>query len=47
MYDSWDEVLNRIEQEHGIEAMEQVSNLIDEGVISDILEEHECESLYL
>ena len=38
-YDEWDDVLIRIEKEHGVEAAEQVSQQIDDGVISILIDE--------
>jgi len=39
MNDTWDDVLYRIEQEHGLEKAQQVSDLIDEGVINCLIDE--------
>lgn len=33
VYDNWDDVLSRIEQEHGLDAAMQMSDVMDDSVV--------------
>lgn len=37
MNDDWDDILIKIEKDHGRHKAQQVSDLIDDGIISDIV----------
>lgn len=44
MYDEWDEIIFRIEKEHGVEAAQRFSDAIDDGSISTFIDETYRES---